>query len=65
MNKIQLQFDQHTKVNEVLDQIVSGRLKQIHDGLAKWNNQEDKELLDACKTLLDWMVNPHEQPSSD
>lgn len=60
-HKIQLQFDQHTTAAEVLDQIVQARLQQIHDGLAKWNNQEDKELLDACKTLLDWMG----QPTSD
>ena len=59
MNKIQLRFDQHTKADEVLDQIVAGRLKQIHDGLAKWNNQEDEELLAACQVLLNWMVNPH------
>ena len=64
-HKIHIKFDQHTKADEVLDQIVAGRLKQIHDGLAKWSNQEDEELLAACKTLLDWMINPHAQESSD
>jgi len=53
--KIHLKFEQNTTAAEVLDQIVQARLQQIHDGLAEWNNQEDKELLDACKTLLDWM----------
>jgi hypothetical protein len=59
MNKIHLKFDQHTKGDEVLDQIVRARLKQIQEGLAAWDN--DREIQDACQALIDWMGNPHAQ----
>ena len=61
MNKIQLQFNQHTKADEVLDQIVVERLNQICNSLATWESYQDAEIMAACKTLLDWMVNPHAQ----
>lgn len=56
MNKIQLRFDQHTKADEVLDQIVAGRLKQIQEGLADWDS--DREIQEACLALLDFMGQP-------
>ena len=59
MNKIQLEFNQHTKADEVLDQVVAGRLKQIREGLAAWPMDEDRDVMAACKVLLDWMGNPH------
>ena len=59
MNKIQLKFDQHTTADEVLDQIVRGRLKQIQEGLAAWDSERD--IQSACQSLLDWMGNPHAQ----
>jgi hypothetical protein len=65
MNKIQLRFDQHTKADEVLDQIVRTRLQQIHDGISEWGFLGDDEVMTACKTLLDWMGNPHAQEASD
>jgi len=65
MNKIQLQFDQHTKADEVLDQIVRARLQQIHDVIAGWDFIGDDEIMTACKTLIDWMGNPHAQETSD
>lgn len=57
MNKIQLEFDKHTTADEVLDQIVLGRLKQIQEGLVRWNT--DFDIQAACQTLLDWMEEPH------
>ena len=59
MNKIQLKFDQHTTADEVLDQIVRGRLKQIQEGLAAWDSERD--IQSACQSLIDWMGNPHAQ----
>ena len=59
MNKIQLQFEQHTQDDQVLDQIVRARLKQIQEGLADWDS--DREIQEACLALLDWMG----QPTSD
>lgn len=56
MNKIQLRFDQHTKADEVLDQIVRARLKQIQEGLAAWDSERD--IQEACQSLLDWMGQP-------
>ena len=59
MNKIQLQFEQHTQDDQVLDQIVRARLKQIQEGLAAWDSERD--IQEACLALLDWMG----QPTSD
>ena len=59
MNKIQLRFDQHTKADEVLDQIVRARLKQIQEGLAAWDSERDIQA--ACQDLLDWMGKPNAQ----
>jgi len=59
VNKIQLEFNQHTKADEVLDQVVAGRLKQIRENLAVWPMDEDRDVMAACKVLLDWMGNPH------
>lgn len=59
MNKIQLVFDKHSTADEVLDQIVRGRLKQIQEGLVNWNTDFDVQA--ACKTLLDYMEEPHAQ----
>lgn len=56
MNKIHLKFDQRTKADEVLDQIVRARLKQIQEGLAYWDS--DLEIQEACLALLDWMGQP-------
>jgi hypothetical protein len=58
-DKVNLKFDQHTTASEVLDQIVRARLKQIQEGLADWDS--DREIQDACQSLLDWMGNPHAQ----
>ena len=61
MNKIQFEFDQHTKADEVLNQIVVGRLNQICNSLATWESYQDAEIMAACKVLLNWMGNPHAQ----
>jgi len=61
IHKIQLQFDQNTSADVVIDQIMLARLKQIRIGLAKWNDKEAQEVLAACKVLIDWMGNPHAQ----
>lgn len=58
-NKIHLKFDQHTTSDEVLDQIVRARLKQIQEGLAAWDSERD--IQSACQSLIDWMGNPHAQ----
>ena len=58
-HKIQLRFDQHTTADEVLDQIVRARLKQIQEGLAAWDSERD--IQSACQSLIDWMGNPHAQ----
>ena len=60
-HKIQLQFNQHTKAAEVLDQIVVNRLQQIRNSLAPWEGHMDAEIMDACKVLLDWMKNPYDE----
>ena len=60
-DKVNLKFDQHTSASEVLDQIVRARLQQISDGLAAWPMDEDRDVMAACKVLLDWMGNPHAQ----
>ena len=59
MNEIELKFNQHTKADEVLDQIVRARLKQIQEHLSDWDS--DRDIQAACLALLDWMVNPHAQ----
>lgn len=58
-HKIHLKFDQKTTADEVLDQIVRARLKQIQEGLADWNSEPDIQA--ACQSLIDWMGNPHAQ----
>ena len=57
--KIYLKFEQNTTADEVLDQIVRARLKQIQEGLAAWDSERDIQA--ACQALLDWMGNPHAQ----
>ena len=57
--KIYLKFEQNTTADEVLDQIVRARLKQIQEGLAAWDSERD--IQSACQSLLDWMGNPHAQ----
>lgn len=59
MTKIQLEFDRHTTADEVLDQILRGRLKQIKESLVRWNIEFDVQA--ACRTLLDYMEDPHAQ----
>jgi hypothetical protein len=58
-HKILLKFEQNTAADEVLDQIVRARLKQIQEGLEAWDSERD--IQDACQALLDWMGNPHAQ----
>ena len=58
-HKILLKFEQNTAADEVLDQIVRARLKQIQEGLADWNSEPDIQA--ACQSLIDWMGNPHAQ----
>lgn len=55
-HKIHLKFDQKTTADEVLDQIVRARLKQIQEGLAAWDSERD--IQEACQSLLDWMGQP-------
>ena len=54
--KILLKFEQNTTADEVLDQIVRARLKQIQEGLADWDS--DRDIQAACLALFDWMVKP-------
>lgn len=54
--KIHLKFEQNTAADEVLDQIVRARLKQIQEGLADWDSE--REIQEACLALLDWMGQP-------
>ncbi len=54
--KIHLKFEKNTAADEVLDQIVRARLKQIQEGLADWDS--DREIQEACLALLDWMGQP-------
>ena len=58
-HKILLKFEQNTAADEVLDQIVRARLKQIQEGLAAWDSERD--IQSACQSLIDWMGNPHAQ----
>lgn len=55
-HKIHLKFDRKTTADEVLDQIVRARLKQIQEGLAAWDSERD--IQEACQSLLDWMGQP-------
>jgi len=55
-HKIHLKFEKNTAADEVLDQIVRARLKQIQEGLADWDS--DREIQEACLALLDWMGQP-------
>ena len=54
--KIHLKFEKNTAADEVLDQIVRARLKQIQEGLADWDS--DREIQEACLALLDFMGQP-------
>lgn len=54
--KVNLRFDKHTTADEVLDQIVRARLKQIQEGLAAWDS--DREIQEACLALLYFMGQP-------
>ena len=56
-HKILLKFEQNTAADEVLDQIVRARLKQIQEGLAAWDSERDIQA--ACQDLLDWMGKPN------
>ena len=56
-HKILLKFEQNTAADEVLDQIVRARLKQIQEGLAAWDSERD--IQEACLALLDWMGKPN------
>ena len=56
MNKIHLKFDQQTRADEVLDQIVVNRLQQIRE---QQHYYGDDEIVAACKVLLDWMEDPY------
>ena len=56
-HKILLKFEPNTAADEVLDQIVRARLKQIQEGLADWDS--DRDIQEACQSLLDWMGNPN------
>ena len=58
-HKIVLKFEQNTAADEVLDQIVVGRLNQICNSLATWESYQDAEIMDACKVLLNWMGKPN------
>ena len=58
-HKILLKFEQNTAADEVLDQIVRARLKQIQEGLAAWDSERD--IQEACLALLDWMGKPNAQ----
>ena len=58
-HKILLKFEPNTAADEVLDQIVRARLKQIQEGLADWDS--DRDIQEACLALLDWMGNPNAQ----
>lgn len=57
-HKIQLEFTQHTTADEVLDQIVYARLRQIRE---QQHYYGDDEIVAACKVLLDWMGKPDAQ----
>ena len=56
-HKILLKFEQNTAADEVLDQIVRARLKQIQEHLSDWDS--DREIQAACLALLDWMGKPN------
>jgi hypothetical protein len=51
----------HDKVTSVdlVDGLMRARLAEIHNNLEEWNGEPDIQA--ACKTLLDWMGNPHAQ----
>jgi hypothetical protein len=62
---MKVQVEVHDKVTSVdlVDRLMRARLAEIHNDLSKWESEPDIQA--ACKTLLDWMVNPHEKPTSD
>ena len=62
---MKVQVEVHDKVTSVdlVDRLMRARLAEIHNDLEQWNSEPD--IRAACKTLLDWMVSPHEQPTSD
>ena len=62
---MKVKVEVHDKVTSVefVDSLMRGRLVEIHNDLLRWGSEPDVRA--ACKTLLDWMVNPHVQPTSD
>ena len=58
---MKVQVEVHDKVTSVdlVDRLMRARLAEIHNDLEEWNSEPDIQA--ACKTLLDWMVNPHAQ----
>jgi len=58
---MKVQVEVHDKVTSVdlVDRLMRARLAEIHNNLEEWNSEPDIQA--ACKTLLDWMVNPHAQ----
>ena len=62
---MKVQVEVHDKVTSVdlVDRLMRARLAEIHNDLMQWDSEPD--IRAACKTLLDWMVNPHVQPTSD
>lgn len=62
---MKVKVEVHDKVTSVefVDSLMRGRLVEIHNDLLRWGSEPDVRA--ACTTLLDWMVNPHVQPTSD
>lgn len=58
---MKVQVEVHDKVTSVdlVDRLMRARLVEIHNDLLEWGSEP--AIRAACKTLLDWMVNPHAQ----
>ena len=58
---MKVQVEVHDKVTSVefVDSLMRERLVEIHNDLLMWDSEPD--IRNACKTLLDWMGNPHAQ----
>ena len=55
--KVQVEVDDKVTSVGLVDSLMRARLAEIHNDLEQWDGEP--AIRAACKTLLDWMGNPH------
>ena len=54
--KVELDVNHKIDSVDLVDQLVRARLSEIQKTLNDWD--DDREVQDACQTILDWMGSP-------